>query len=359
MDKILVLGGTGVMGKFLVDSLSKDYQVYVTTRSKKSSMGGVSYICGNAHDDGFIERVIKGNRYKAIIDFMNYGTQEYKNRYELLLNNTEQLIFISSARVYADSDIPITEDSARLLEDAKDKRFLQSDDYALSKAREEDLLRKSGKKNWTIVRPYMTYSAKKLDLGFYPKELWLYRVLKGKSIVFTEDVAEAYTTLTYGEDVANGIISLLGKKDAKGRVFHITTDESHRWIDIISLYSTLLLSKGYKLNVIIQPKSELPSENIYRYDRCYNRRFNNERIKNFIDTSSFKSLKDGLEESLNEFLKRPEWGTIDWKKQAYWDSVTKEFTRIASIPSLKNKVMYFCFRYLISYPFVYNLTHRI
>ncbi len=359
MDKVLILGGTGVMGKFLVENLSKAYRVDVTTRGRKNNTENVTYYQGNAHDKSFIENLLQGRHYKAIVDFMNYGTQEYVNRYGLLLNHTEQLVYVSSARVYADSKSPITENNSRLLDISEDEKFLKSDDYALAKARQENLLRNSGMKNWTIIRPYMTYSEKKLDLGFYSKELWLYRVLKGKSIIFTEDVAKSFTTLTYGEDVANGISVLVGNDNAKGRTFHITTDETLKWNDIILIYKELLLAKGYKLNVIMQPKSELSSENIYRYDRCYNRKFDNSNIKEFVDLSSFVSIKDGIKKSLDSFLENPQWGIIDWKKQAYWDSITKDRMVLSDIPTIKDKALYLCFRYCISYPLVYNLTHRI
>lgn len=356
---VLVLGGTGVMGRFLVQLLSQEHDVVVTTRSQQNNKPHVVHRQGNAHDITFITQVLEesGTPFKAIVDFMNYSTNEFKQRYELLLSHTEQLVFISSARVYADSRTPIAESDKRLLDVSKDSKFLASDDYSLSKARQEDLLKASGKRNWTIVRPYMTYSSKKLDLGFYSKELWLYRIIKGKRILFTEDVAKSFTTLTYGEDVAKGIYSIIGNEAAKGEVYHITTDESLTWDEILKEYGKLLEGKGYKMNVVWQKKSEFPYENIYRYDRCYDRRFNNSKIKSLCDTSSFVSIKEGISKSLTEFLEHPRWDKIDWKKQAYWDKATKEKTPLTEIKTAKEKMEYLCFRYLLSYPFLHKLMH--
>ena len=69
----------------------------------------------------------------------------------------------------------------------------------LPKHVQENILRNSGD-NWTIIRPYMSYSPNRLDLGYYAKELWLYRVLKGRTILFTEDVAKKldYINSWYG-----------------------------------------------------------------------------------------------------------------------------------------------------------------
>lgn len=154
--------------------------------------------------------------------------------------------FISSSRVYAKSNSKLTENSPTLLMSSKDRLFLKSDDYALAKARQEQLLNNSGFRNYTIVRPYMSYSDDKLDLGFYPKELWLKRLLEKKSILFPKDVLHKYTTLTYGYDVAAGIAVLVGKKFAQGETFHITQNHSTTWEQVIEVYRNVLAQNNIK-----------------------------------------------------------------------------------------------------------------
>ena len=116
------------------------------------------YLRGNAKDLSFIKSVTEQNDYDAIVDFMSYRTAEFKERYKMMLSHTGQYIFISSARVFAESKDKLREDSPRLLDVCKDEEYIKSDEYALAKAREEDLLKQSGKKNWTIVRPSITYN---------------------------------------------------------------------------------------------------------------------------------------------------------------------------------------------------------
>ena len=41
---------------------------------------------------------------------------------------------------------------------------------ALQKAREENLLLKSDSRNWTIIRPYITYYDERLQLGVFEKK---------------------------------------------------------------------------------------------------------------------------------------------------------------------------------------------
>ena len=138
---ILVLGGTGAMGVSLVNILSsKRYDVTITSRKQRTSQDDhIHYIMGDAHDLSFIKKLLE-TKYDAIIDFMVYDPESFKRRVEILLSCTDQYFYFSSSRVYADSgDKFITEKSPRLLEVTDDQIFLATDEYALAKAREEDI----------------------------------------------------------------------------------------------------------------------------------------------------------------------------------------------------------------------------
>ena len=182
---ILVLGGTGAMGTHLIDFLSenKDVNVTVTSRKERTSHGNIHYIVGNARDWAFMSDLLKNTHYDVIIDFMNYNYEEFLEYHGSLLAACDHYIFLSSSRVYANYDGRITEDCPRLLETSDDEAFLATNRYALRKAREEDMLRSSGMTNYSIIRPYITYSNRRLQLGIYEKEEWLYRVLNGKNII--------------------------------------------------------------------------------------------------------------------------------------------------------------------------------
>ena len=156
----------------------------------------------------FLEQLLE-ERWDAIIDFMTYGTDEFGSRLEGLLKATHHYLFLSSARVYAEVEGELLEHSPRLCEVSSDPVFLESAEYAMEKARQEDLLRSASRKNWTIIRPYITYGEKRLQLGTLEKESWLYRALHGRSIVFPKELAARQTTLTYGYDVASIVLNCL------------------------------------------------------------------------------------------------------------------------------------------------------
>ena len=247
MKKILVFGGTGAMGVYLVDILSKTglYEIDVTSRSiRESSHPFLRYIKGNARDNDFV-RSLLSEHYDVIIDFMNYNLDEFADRCNFLLSSCGQYVWFSSSRVYADSETPITESSPRLLEVSQDKDFLATNRYALRKARQEDLITKSGFKNYTIIRPYITYSNERLQLGIYEKEQWLYRILKGRDLVINKNIIDKQTTLTYGYDVSLAISKLVDNQDAFGKVIQIASSENMTWREILKLYLDILKEKCF------------------------------------------------------------------------------------------------------------------
>ena len=339
------------MGVDLVKILGeRDENVTVTSRSeRKSEFNNVKYIKGDAHDNAFLKSLL-AEKYDAIVDFMVYNTEEFRSRRDLLLGATDQYLFLSSSRVYADSKTPITEDSPRLLDVTADREYIQTDEYALTKARQENLLRESGNTNWTIIRPYITYSSQRLQLGVYEKELWLYRALHDKTIVFPKAIAEKYTTMTLGADVAMGISKLIGNEKAMGEAFHITTDKAIKWDDVLAIYKRVfrdVTGKDIKIMYADDPKPIYEAMgNKYQviYDRLFDRRFDNTKFLQAAGECEFESPEIGLEKCLKEFLENPKFRTTS--PLAFMDKLAGERTKLSEIQGVKKKCKYLVVRYL-------------
>ncbi|WP_316770992.1 NAD-dependent epimerase/dehydratase family protein [Pedobacter frigiditerrae] len=350
--KILLLGGTGAMGIHLIKLLSKDgVELVVTSRKNRPPVGRTRFIKGNAHDVEFL-RGILSEGWDVIIDFMIYTTPIFEERINTLLIATNQYVFLSSARVYADSQQPMLETGARLLDTSEDKEFLSTDEYSLSKARQEDILMKSEYKNWTIVRPYITYSEKRLQLSVLEKEEWLYRALKGRSILVPEKVMAKLTTLTYGFNVAEGIAALIRSPvNTLGESFHITHKKSITWNEVLLVYSEVLEAHmGRKPKILLQRLDKFfefkPAKYQMIYDRLYDRQFETGKIDQFIDSAAFIHAKVGLEACLRDFLSSPEFNEINWASEAIKDKQAREFTPLREISGIKQKLRYLIYRFI-------------
>lgn len=350
--KILLLGGTGAMGSHLNKILSdKGENVVVTSRSRSGSKDSIEYRKGNAKNLDFLEDLLK-EKWDAIVDFMIYSTTEFDERINLFLDSTKQYFLLSSARVYDEKKDQILEESSRLLDSSNDQEFLSTNEYSLEKARQEDILHDLDKQNWTIVRPYITYSEKRLQLGTLEKEDWLYRALKGRTIVFSDDIKNHLTTLTYGFDVANGIANLINKKNAFGETYHITNGKAVSWNKILNIYLDVLEDKfDSRPEVIYQNLDDFiiwnPGKYQIIYDRLFDRDFDNSKINKFIDTENFLEVNIGLKKCLTSFLNNPEFKQINWKKEAIKDRYTDERTPLKEIDGFKQKIKYLIYRYLI------------
>ena len=351
MKHYLVIGGTGAMGMPLVNILSRTNEVYVTSRSAHLSSERVKYLKGNAKSRDFLKEVLQLRMWDAVVDFMVWGAA-FEEVLPLMLSNTNQYIFISSARVYAQSDEPITEETPRLLDVIQDEEYLKTNEYGLAKAREEDLLLNSGRKNYTIIRPSITYNTNRLQLGVLEKESWLYRALNGRSIVFSEDIAQKYTTMTHGEDMASGIASVVGQDEALENTYHITCPKALLWRDVLNIYMNELerhLGHSPKVVMTKTTTSLQFEEKKFQviYCRYFNRSFNNEKISRFCNVKGFVLPEKGLSDCLASFLLHPKFQDIDWTLEAVNDRVAGEHTPLSVIPSLRSKLGYLTYRYNI------------
>lgn len=350
--KVLMLGGTGAMGRHLVRMLdAKGNQVFVTSRTRSGDDGNVQYLKGNARDQAFTASLLSQS-WDAIVDFMVYGSSEFNQRYKYYLDSTRQYVFLSSARVYAESDEPITESSPRLLDVTTDTDYLKTDEYALAKARQEDLLFKSGKKNWTIIRPYITYDDERLQLGVLEKEEWLYRALQGRTIVTAKDIQAKRTTLTSGEDVSRAMASLIGNEDALGEAFHITADQDLAWNEISEIYMRILHQQGVNATLVEQELGQFLTWRSGKYqvvyDRLYDRIFDNKKIGGFVNTRGFIAPQAGLAQCLERFLQGQSYAfkTLNWREEALKDRAVNQWARLTEPDKLKQQIIYNLFRIL-------------
>ncbi len=238
--KVLVLGGTGAMGVYLVPELLKrGYYVDVVSLDKiESDNERLRYFVGNGEDKEYIASVLK-NGYDGIVDFMIYKLPRFKEWYDMLLGATEHYIYLSSYRVYANEEHPIKETSPRLLDVSDDKSLIESDDYGIYKAQGEDVLRNSAYKNWTTIRPAITYSKRRFQLVTLEMNDNVGRALLGKKVLLPKGARNIEGTMTWAGDVAKMIAAILFNEKALCEVYTVSTAEHHTWGEIAEYYKDL------------------------------------------------------------------------------------------------------------------------
>ena len=338
------------MGMHLKDILAeRGEEVFITSRSHRKNSPNIFFIQGDAHDLAFLRPLLE-KKWDAIVDFMVYSTEEFGSRVGLFLDSAKQYVFLSSARVFSNVESPINESSPRLLDCCKDEDFLSTDEYSLKKAREEDFLTKSGRGNYTIVRPYITYSEKRLQLGDMEHQDWIPRALDGRAIVFSDDIKNHLTTLTYGHDVARGIASIIGKIETMGETFNITCDKSITWIEVLNIYLDAIEEcTGTRPKVKwIQQSLKLKKEKLkYQviYDRSFDRVFDNSKITNYIPTLSFIDPHEGLKQCIKAYIDSNEPLSFSGIKEGMRDRISGDRMRLNRFCSARERILYVLCRY--------------
>lgn len=350
---ILVLGGTGAMGTHLVDCLSQSgHHVTVTSRQRLENTEHIGYVQGNAHASEFLQKLLheRDGKWDAVVDFMSYSTEEFSEKKDSLLQATNQYVFLSSARVYANSESPITEETPRLLDICQDAAYLSTDEYALAKARQENLLKAGQRGNYTIIRPYITFGETRFQLGVLEKESWLYRALNHRSIVFSSDMMSKKTTLTYARNVALGIAAVLGKQATLGQTFHIASETSYTWEEILETYlEEIGKHLGKRPNVtLLDTSPHIESSRKYQviYDRYYHRCFDVSKIRQFVGTKTFQPPLPALRSCVSAFLRHPEFLYLDIPELAHMDKITGDHAKLTDFPRIRQLAKYSFYRYV-------------
>ncbi len=323
MKKILLIGGTGAMGVYLTpELLKKGYKVDVVSLDERvSDHPNLTYMKMDCKDLEVQKKLLE-NHYDAVVDFLIYkGDQnvEFKPHMEQFLANTDHYVYFSSYRIYADEEHPIRESSPRLLDVSTDADFLASanNEYSLYKAIGEELLRASGKKNWTAVRPAITFSQRRFQLTTLEANVVVERMRAGKVVVLPEAAMDKQATMSWAGDVAKMLAAIVLNEKAYGETYTLATAEHQTWREVANIYSEIGGLKYITVDTdtylnIVKPGNPHDRYQL-EYDRCFDRIVDNSKILELagLKQSDLMPVKDALKMELDSLPADTKWQHTD------------------------------------------------
>lgn len=354
--KILVIGGTGTMGRPLVNALyDKGYDLSVICRKKvEDARNSIKYYYGNAKDIDFIADILKENNYDVIVDFCWYTSREFAANHKILLKHTNQYVCLSSAAVYSDVPIPKDELSPRYLEkDPPQEGTAKYTWYCYEKARIEDLLTHSNYKNWTIVRPGTTMNYNHFGWGHDWNADWALRIMQGKKVIIPTDMLQYKFSLSSGSHVMLMLLAIIDNKKAIGEIFNVNSPEVYSWEDLLRLYRELFRKYGYEIKTKEVLSTDLIKLNPaldywYKRARLLDRVFDSSKIYDLIDVSKLPLMRDLLEKWISDYITSNNKMKIAdaalWHT-AWMDRITKDTTSPKYFNSTQSYLKYLVMRY--------------
>lgn len=304
MKKVLLIAGGGTLGRYTAkELLSKDCAVdVICLEDYTSDNSKLRYYKANAGLN-YLTEFLSDRYYDGIVNFIHYtSVDDYKPVHSLLCSKTDQLIFLSSYRVYADLQHPITETAPMLADVVKDdEEFLKTENYAIPKAKCEKFIRdESGTKNWTVVRPVISFSDKRLDLVTITGREIVDAAKSGKTILLPECAKNLTAGLDWAGNSGKLIANLLFKKECFGEAYTVSSGQNLTWGEIAEIY-TRLTGVKFRWTDTEEYVSTGHGGNGLFYDRLYDRAVESSKILKAtgFKKEDFTSIEDGIKIELN------------------------------------------------------------
>jgi nucleoside-diphosphate-sugar epimerase len=320
--KVLFIGGTGnISAAASRMAISRGFEVYLLNRGSRTAAVPDSHdLVADIHRLEDVRAVLQGLDFDVVVDWVAYTADDVERDIGLFRGRVKQYVFISSASTYQKPpDHYLISESTPL-----SNPFWE---YARGKiACERRLMEAYQDEGFpaTIVRPSMTYDTNlPIALGGWGTYTLADRLTKGLPVIVHGDGSSLWV-VTHADDLAQGIMGLLGNERAVGEAFHITSDEVLTWNQI---YQGIAEALGVEAKIV-----HIPSDFIARVvpdlagsllgDKTWSVVFDNSKIREFVP--GFRAtipFRDGIRRTLD-------WFAADEKRRRVDEAVNVEMDNI-------------------------------
>jgi nucleoside-diphosphate-sugar epimerase len=333
---VLFIGGTGIISTACVTAaLDAGHDVSVLNRGRSilpNQVGEARTFTADASDEAQVRQALGERRFDAVIQWTAYVPSQVQLDLRLYADSG-QYVFISSASAYEKppSNWLITESTP--LRNA----FWQ---YSRDKIACEEALRDAYETTgfpMTIIRPSLTYGYSQIPLaiGSWTKPYTVVdRMRRGAKVLVPGDGTSIWT-VTHSTDLARGLIPLLGRSDALGEDFHITSDEALTWNQIYSLVGT---AAGVEPDILHVPSDGMVAANPELLgtlwgDKINSCVFDNAKLRRYVpDFEAVVPFEVGVREAVEWFDADPRRQEIDEDANRLWDRVATVYAEaLASV----------------------------
>jgi nucleoside-diphosphate-sugar epimerase len=185
----------------------------------------------------------------------------------------------------------------------------------------------------TIVRPSLTYGLSQIPLvlgSWQHPWTMIDRMRRGASVIVPGDGTSLWT-VTWNTDFATGLVGLLGRDEAVGHAFHITSDEVLTWD---AIYREAARAVGTEARIVHIASDWLAArhpafEDTLLGDKAHSVVFDNSKIKQFVpDFKCTVPWAEGVRRSLEWFQADAARRTIDDERNRVLDGLLEAYAQV-------------------------------
>ena len=332
--RVLFIGGTGIISTActqLAVERGIDLTLLNRGRHSASAPAGVKALTVDIEDRAAATHALAGLAFDAVVDWIAFEPAQIERDIALFRGRTRQYIFISSASAYQKppSHFLITE-STPLANPYWDysQRKIACEDRLLRAYRDEGF-------PITIVRPSLTYGDTQIALAvnsWAKSYTAIDRMRRGRKVIVPGDGTSLWV-ITHNSDFAKGLVGLLGREQAIGHAFHITSDEVLSWDQI---YRVTGEAAGAEPQLVHIPSDVLAAcipemRGGLLGDKSVSVVFDNTKIKRFVpEYRATVPYTEGIRRTLAWFDADPSRREVDDQTNARWDKLIEAYERGAA-----------------------------
>jgi nucleoside-diphosphate-sugar epimerase len=310
--KVLFIGGSGnistACSRLAVD---RDIELVHFNRGQRrvELPARMRTIHGDVNDRRAMAQTLASEAFDVVVNWIVFDPAQAAADVEMFAGKIQHYVFISTATVYQKPPrhYVVTEETPL------ENPFWE---YSQKKIAAEQYLMDQHRRNGfpvTIVRPSFTYGDTWIPTAFGIDFTSVHRMRKGLPLPLHGDGTSLWV-MTHASDFARGLIGLLGRRDAVGEAFHITSDEVMSWNQV---YECIAAAAGAQAKLV-----HIPSDFIAQVDpaigaglhgdKAHSLVFDNSKIKRFVpEFRCTVSLAEGLRRTIAWLDAHPEEQRLD------------------------------------------------
>ena len=293
--KILLIGGSGFIGRFTAEQLLQSgHSVTVFHRGKTSVPQGLEEILGDRQFLQDHQPEFRRQKFDVVVDFVLSSGRQALQLMDTFRGLAGRVVALSSMDVYRAmgvfygfepgdvQELPLTEDSdlrtSRNVYSAEALKKVRSvydwigDEY--DKIPVEQAVLSDAKLPGTVLRLPMIYGPGDPLHRFHPV---LKRIDDGrKQIIFADDVAPLRTPRGYVEDVAAAVALATTSPQAAGRVYNVSEAESFGELDWAR---KIAAATGWAGEFVVLPHDRTPAHLLWPGNTAQHMVASSERIR--------------------------------------------------------------------------------